>query len=637
MPILLSPKNSLPQEVNSYLQGKNITNSYIVGGVGVISTAIRNSLKNVKRLSGMNRYETNIKVLKEFQNSLDLTSMYAASGKNFPDALSGSTLAAKYNAPLVLMDTNLSEATSDYLKTQNTKTLNVFGGTGAVSSNVENTLKSTMKYLNITEVDNISDLCFIGDTSYVFPTTALATFEDSSRKLVPVKWDSTTLDTSKAGSYNFEGTVQGYTGKVQMTLKITEEKGNINGNLVNGGKFAYYKGKLYFADVKNNNNIYRMDNYGTNLTKLNSDDSSHINIVKNHIYYHNMSDDGKIYKMNLDGSAKIKLIDQSTSEFIVVGDWIYYSYNNNGSNFYKMKTDGSNNIKLNDDNASCINIINNYIYYSNKNDNNSIYKMKIDGSEKTKVCSDTSFFVNVVDDWIYYFKPEDIDYHLYKIKTNGTEKSELPVEVGHSLNVYDGWIYYISPLDDIRLCKMRIDGSDKTVLSDYMGKSVHIIGDLIFYYNEEYKTYFTMKLDGSMDWIFKNTVINENESNNTLSSANKINLPIGLGNAIDITGNIKKGDVDYYKISIPKDSYNTNYFNVILNSPNIGSNSTISLLDQYGNIIHSVQADYKGIGFFSLEIPPGQSSTCYLKISSPHGDLIETGEYTLMTYIVNKS
>lgn len=87
---------------------------------------------------------------------------------------------------LLSFDNDLSQVTSDFLKKQNCKSINILGCTGAINTNAENNLRSITKYLNITKVDNVSDFAFINE-NYHFPPTALATFEDSSINLVPVK------------------------------------------------------------------------------------------------------------------------------------------------------------------------------------------------------------------------------------------------------------------------------------------------------------------------------------------------------------------------------------------------------------------------------------------------------------------
>lgn len=110
MPILLTDTNSIPTIVTQYLNGKGIPKAYVVGGTGVITdNAVRN-IPNIERLSGLDRYATNIAILNKFAGDLNFNTMYLATGENFPDALSGSALAALTSSPLLLSSSTLASS-----------------------------------------------------------------------------------------------------------------------------------------------------------------------------------------------------------------------------------------------------------------------------------------------------------------------------------------------------------------------------------------------------------------------------------------------------------------------------------------------------------------------------------------------
>ncbi|OAA93546.1 cell wall-binding repeat-containing protein [Clostridium coskatii] len=71
-----------------------------------------------------------------------------ASGKMFPDALSGSVLTAKNNYNILLVDDGLR-----YTLNNNVKHAFIFGGTGAVSDNLENYIKSTENSRDISNAE----------------------------------------------------------------------------------------------------------------------------------------------------------------------------------------------------------------------------------------------------------------------------------------------------------------------------------------------------------------------------------------------------------------------------------------------------------------------------------------------------
>lgn len=135
MPILLVNKDNIPKETEEFIKNHNVNKVYLVGGPGVITEAVKNKLPNAIRLYGNNRYETNINIINHFKDELDLSKSIIASGENFPDALSGSMLAAINKTPLVLLNDNPGKTTDDFLK-QNNNTLKemiILGGVSGVS------------------------------------------------------------------------------------------------------------------------------------------------------------------------------------------------------------------------------------------------------------------------------------------------------------------------------------------------------------------------------------------------------------------------------------------------------------------------------------------------------------------------
>jgi len=134
MPILLSTAHSLPEKVSQFI-GSNIASQYyVVGGSGVISDSVLSGLINYKRLSGSNRYETNLAVINEFLDTVSTNEIYIATGEAFPDALSGSAAAAKTNSLIVL--TNNIDCTAQSIiqvHLANISTVKVLGGTSRVS------------------------------------------------------------------------------------------------------------------------------------------------------------------------------------------------------------------------------------------------------------------------------------------------------------------------------------------------------------------------------------------------------------------------------------------------------------------------------------------------------------------------
>ena len=102
MPILLINNNNL-----EYVNSLNLSNTYIVGGTGIVSKDIENELlnyNNTYRLAGDDRYITNEVLVRHFfENSENI---YATKGINLIDALTTGPLAGKNNDPIILINEN---------------------------------------------------------------------------------------------------------------------------------------------------------------------------------------------------------------------------------------------------------------------------------------------------------------------------------------------------------------------------------------------------------------------------------------------------------------------------------------------------------------------------------------------------
>ena len=97
------------------------------------------------RLAGADRYGTAVAISQSaFQPQSPGSAVTVASGANFPDALAAGPVAAAQGGPLLLVpkDGTLPPAVSNELTTLTPRLVNIAGGAAAVSSPVENQLKS---------------------------------------------------------------------------------------------------------------------------------------------------------------------------------------------------------------------------------------------------------------------------------------------------------------------------------------------------------------------------------------------------------------------------------------------------------------------------------------------------------------
>ena len=127
------------------------TDATIIGGEAAVNSdgeaAIKALFKNVDRIYGKDRYVTSVNICtaKDALFTGDATAL--ATGKKFPDALTGGTFAAKKNIPVLLVNGNVTPELAKYLSARPIATLYVFGGEAAVSSKVAYDALGNCKYI----------------------------------------------------------------------------------------------------------------------------------------------------------------------------------------------------------------------------------------------------------------------------------------------------------------------------------------------------------------------------------------------------------------------------------------------------------------------------------------------------------
>ncbi|WP_341420327.1 DUF5050 domain-containing protein [Clostridium magnum] len=623
-PILLTEKDGLNNGTIDKISKLKVKNAYIVGGTGVISAAVETQLDDLgvawTRLAGSNRYETSVKVAETLGTD---NGIVVASGENFPDALSGSVLAANLNSPIILTDSTLPNDTSDYLKEQNSERISLLGGTGAISKDVESSLQSAVNYSAIDRVDDISDYVFVSH-NYNFPTRVLAAYEDGTTRLVPVTWNSYNIDTSKIGTYSFEGTLAGYKNKVKLTVKVTLENGNLRGNPALNSFLVSYKDNIYYTRIDGNTVLSKIGSESAEPTRVLNGLIGYVSIVNDKIYFTNGANDNNLFKSNLDGSEQTKLTTEGASPFLVVDHWIYAS--NRKNEFYKMNTDGSNKVLLGTEFAYNMLIDGNYLYYQNGSDGDSIYKMDINTNRKTKIIDAKVSSMNIIDGWIYYSNFND-GKKLYKIKTDGTENIKLSEDSISYLTVYNGWIYYSNDSDSQKLYRIRTDGTDRVKFVDESCGVITALGDYIIY-STTISPFIgkIAQIDGRTAGRFAIPDVFDQQPNDSIESA--ITFPAGGGwsspndNAPAVYGSLQSNDSDFYRIT-PNNELN---FNLLFNSSDILSNAVISIMDKSGRVIYSTQTESDGYAELSVKLAAG---TYYIKVSALDGSTIESGNYKI--------
>jgi|GEM_PF-3583679 Bacterial Ig-like domain (group 4). len=378
-------------------------------------------------------------------------------------------------------------------------------------------------------VDPITLTYIVGYNTFV-PMRATAHMSNGFTQDVEIKFDVQEFDTSKVGTYTYEGRAIGYkyNNKVKLTVNVigissindlskTIPKGTqytlpweVPAIMTDGSTKTVH---VFWNAIDNRadtstpgEHIYEgtVSNYGKKvLFKLNVLDTANringkiISKVGDYTYFYNQSDNNKVYKISSDLKNEVRLSDEIMNRVVISDGWLYYAKGNDLNKLYKMTLDGTNETKISDDTVDYIKLDGGSIYYSSLYEVESLFKINTDGSGKFKVTSAQTGF-QIVDDWIYYvdgYGPSK----LCKIKTDGSQRTVLSYDRVSNLNVVDDWIYYIDNYGVPNIAKIRTDGTGKTDLNDNWSGYLNVIDDWIYYVDTTGGNYkiFKMKTDGT--------------------------------------------------------------------------------------------------------------------------------------------
>ena len=119
---------------------------YLLGGEKVVPEAMREELEeyfDIKRIAGSDRFETNLKILKEANvRSGDLL---VCSGVGYADSLAASAS----GKPIMLVDDMLSDEQKKLIKSLDSGNVTIIGGYKSVNSNIESACKSLAPTIRI--------------------------------------------------------------------------------------------------------------------------------------------------------------------------------------------------------------------------------------------------------------------------------------------------------------------------------------------------------------------------------------------------------------------------------------------------------------------------------------------------------
>ena len=148
-PILFTNGTSLTSETRTEIKRLGASTAYIIGGTGVVSNAVESDARsitgNTKRIYGSNRQNTAIEIAKQTMRYASSNTAIIATGSDYPDAISISPYSGRQAAPILFaMNGEMDTVTKDFIQNNFSNVL-IVGGSAAVSTNTETTLKNMGK------------------------------------------------------------------------------------------------------------------------------------------------------------------------------------------------------------------------------------------------------------------------------------------------------------------------------------------------------------------------------------------------------------------------------------------------------------------------------------------------------------
>jgi putative cell wall-binding protein len=450
MPILLSTKTELPTLVKTYIEESKVTKTYVIGGTGVILDDVMQQLPAPERISGQDRYATNIAILNRFDQNLSFEKIFIATANDFPDALAGSALAPRTRSPILLNNTIPEQVSKDFVLSNISRISQaaVLGGTGVLSETaVQNLLLITPATEVLTSANNdLNDFRVVklGDSIYYY-------------------------------DYELKGIFKANSSNPSVKTRLTSGEAHY---LTVFGDYIYFieAGYKTMSRVKTDGSDKSVVPVHLSYTPILL--LSDLTIYNNRLYF---NDHGAIYRADLDGSNVTRIYGRedgvlgSPRQFLIRNNQFYYVNMSNWEEItYRANTDGTEITQVTYTPSYDLNISGNWLYYTNTNDNYKIYRTRLDGElyplqgssygemlgiryQKTELVSEYGAHggLNVYGEWVYFANERD-GRNLYKIKIDGTEMTKLNNRPTAYINITDGWIYYVS---NAVVYRMKLDGT----------------------------------------------------------------------------------------------------------------------------------------------------------------------------------
>lgn len=308
-----------------------------------------------------------------------------------------------------------------------------------------------------------------------------------------------------------------FAGYWSEKVKWNEEGvlGNSGGNILNGGDFCEYNGKIYFSNPSDEGTLYVMDEDLSNAKKISNDIVSHINAAGNYITYARRNnkrsnldsififDNMGVYRITLKGKKSHQLFGDYTGMLLSYGNYVYYQHysDNELLTLYQVKLDGAEEKQLSRESVMPTAIKDGVLYYNGIESDHFIHALDLTtGSDR--VIYEGNCGSCVESNGYLYFLDLNNGTGISRIRTDGSDYTQLVDDMCSTYNLStDGSILYyqIDGSKDNRLCQMSLASGKERVIQRGDFNSIHVTQHYVFFKDFHTKKYFYLDDAGNVN------------------------------------------------------------------------------------------------------------------------------------------